>query len=128
MSEALEELLRRFGSVVVLFVVLGSIVDVAQFVWILKRSYRKLKRTVYNRMKREILEEQMPDNEVIKSIERALKVRRDEEATSRTERKGRAEAQREEAEERMGREKDHEEQRRESLWSRVGRPDMNDRE
>jgi hypothetical protein len=38
------------------FLVLGSVVDVFQFVWILKRAYRKIRRSVYNQIKKEIMD------------------------------------------------------------------------
>jgi len=53
----LDELLKRFSGVVVAIVVMGSIVDLFQFMWLLKRSVRRLKRMVYNKIKREIIEE-----------------------------------------------------------------------
>lgn len=44
-------------SWVIWIVVLGSFVDLCQFVWIMRRWFRKVKRVVYNRVRREILED-----------------------------------------------------------------------
>jgi hypothetical protein len=41
---------------IILILLMGSIVDIFQFIWLLKRSYRRMKRLVYNRIRREILE------------------------------------------------------------------------
>lgn len=41
---------------VVVIITLGSVVDLAQFVWLVRRGFRKLKRGMYNRVRREVLE------------------------------------------------------------------------
>lgn len=49
-------------------VVIGSIVDIFQFTWLLKRAYVKAKRALYNRVRQELLLSQYKDK-----IEKDLK-------------------------------------------------------
>jgi len=43
---------------IIAVVFLGSVVDLFQFVWIVKRGYRKLKRQIYRKIKEELENEQ----------------------------------------------------------------------
>lgn len=53
-----DNLIKDLGSWVILIICLGSLVDLFQFIWIVKRTYRKGKRALYNRIKREIQAEE----------------------------------------------------------------------
>ena len=52
---SMDEIVKQYSSFVVVVVVMGSLVDIFQFVWILKRTYRKFKRIMYNKIKKEVL-------------------------------------------------------------------------
>ena len=47
---------ERLGMIVLL---MGSIVDIFQFTWIAKKAYQGLKRKLYDRIRKEILLDQM---------------------------------------------------------------------
>jgi hypothetical protein len=47
----------KLGSWVIVILLIGSLVDIVQFIWIIKRTYRKAKRSIYNKIKKEILED-----------------------------------------------------------------------
>lgn len=40
-----------------LIILFGSLVDIMQFIWLSSRWYRKIKRTVYNKIRREVLDQ-----------------------------------------------------------------------
>lgn len=48
-----DELVRQYGSWLLLFVFFGSLVDCLQFAWLWKRSWRKLKQRAYKRLAQE---------------------------------------------------------------------------
>lgn len=54
----LNDLLNRLGPLVILIVVLGSIVDIVQFMWILKMGYSKVKERIYNQVRQELIGEE----------------------------------------------------------------------
>lgn len=45
-----------WAPVVLFFLVAGSVVDLAQFLWLVRRSIHKARRAYYNKVRREILE------------------------------------------------------------------------
>ena len=59
---------ERLGMVVLL---MGSIVDIFQFTWIIKKAYSGFKRRLYDRVRKEILLDQMRDRKEIKPKEEA---------------------------------------------------------
>lgn len=46
----------KFAPIALLVIFIGSLVDIFQFVWLAKRSYRKLKRLIYAKIRKEVLE------------------------------------------------------------------------
>lgn len=53
-----DDILKQFGSWMFIVVFIGSIVDLFQFSWIIKRQTKRFKRAIYAKVKREILMEQ----------------------------------------------------------------------
>ena len=50
-----DELVKTYGSWLLLIVVFGSMVDIFQFMWIIRRYHKRWKRALYNKVKREII-------------------------------------------------------------------------
>ena len=42
-------------------IMFGAIVDIAQFVWLVRRAFMKMKRKMYNKVKAKILEDMKKD-------------------------------------------------------------------
>lgn len=53
----MEYFVNLFGPWILTIVVLGSLVDVFQFLWILKRVMRRIKQKIYHRVRKQIMEE-----------------------------------------------------------------------
>lgn len=54
----LDDFVRVYGNWMLLIVFMGSVVDLFQFSWILKRMYRGYKMRQFNRIKKKVLESQ----------------------------------------------------------------------
>ena len=54
-DEVADNLVQQYGSWLLLIVVFGSLVDLFQFSWIIKRHYLRYKRNLYNKIRREVL-------------------------------------------------------------------------
>jgi len=53
-----DDLVKEYGSWLLMIVVLGSFVDLIQFGWIIKRNIRNWRRKLYNKVKRQVLFDQ----------------------------------------------------------------------
>ena len=52
---------ERFFAVVI---VMGSVVDIFQFTWLVRKSYAKMREKVYDRVRKEILLSQLSDRQL----------------------------------------------------------------
>ena len=53
------EQLGQWEKIGLLFILMGSIVDLVQFSWIIKTWFCKIRNNIYNRVKKEILLDQL---------------------------------------------------------------------
>ena len=62
----MEYFINKLGPAILVIVVMGALVDIFQFLWIVKRMVRRAHKKYYQRVRRQVLKElNEPDDEPI---------------------------------------------------------------